>query len=434
MNNIKENQKQMAHNNNIWLIYIAIFSIILTPNIRLGSLPSFRIEQIIVILFSLYFIIELFLRKKTEKTNLRFPIMYLGFSLIIIISILVGSLKGITIVINDFFEIYKVFIYLGLYIITAYLVKSEEDKIKILKFMIFCMLISVLISVQQYFNLFNLNETYIHIIAPSQSRPLLNNHPNPRVVGMTSNPNTYAIIPGIGTILSLAVYSYTKEKKYISFFLIYVLGVLMTKSRSGFVFMLIGTLFFVFLYIIKSNFKITRTSDGRINIKGLRTIITTLILLILFAIIIYIVLPDELNSRLVSGLNLKTDNSFQARLINWKEHIDLFKLSPIFGLGPGKSIEYGSYTDNEWILFLRRYGIIGTIYIALTFLRPFIKSKDKFFKYIYFSVLLASGLYMIPAAIYHVFQIMPLIMILAALISKDENKTTGIESREKHGT
>lgn len=348
--------------------------------------------------------------------------MYLSFSLLIIISILVGYFKGVTIAINDFFELYKVFIYLGLYLITAYLVKSEEDKIKILKFMIFCILISVLISVQQYFNLFNLNESYIPIIAPTQFRPLLNNHPNPRVVGMTSNPNTYAIIPGIGSILSLAVYSYTKEKRYIIFLAICILGVLMTKSRSGFVFMLIGILSFVFLYIIKPNFKITRTSDGCIKIKGLRTLITTLVLLILFAIIIYIVLPDELNSRLVSGLNLNTDNSFQARLINWKEHIFFLKLSPIFGLGPAKSIEYGSYADNEWILFLRSYGIIGTTYIVLTFLLPFIKSKDKFFKYIYFSVLLGSVLYMVPAAIYHIFQIMPLIMILAGLISNDKNK------------
>ena len=97
-------------------------------------------------------------------------------------------------------------------------------------------------------------------------------------------------------------------------------------------------------------------------------------------------------------------------------------MSPIFGLGPAKSIEYGSYADNEWILFLRSYGIIGTTYIVLTFLLPFIKSKDKFFKYIYFSVLLGSVLYMVPAAIYHIFQIMPLIMILAGLISNDKNK------------
>ena len=137
MINTKENQKQMIHNNYIWLIYIVIFSIVLTPNIRVENLPSFRIEQIIVILFYLYLFIELFIRKRIKKLNLTFPIMYLSFSLLIIISILVGYFKGVTIAINDFFELYKVFIYLGLYLITAYLVKSEEDKIKILKFMIF---------------------------------------------------------------------------------------------------------------------------------------------------------------------------------------------------------------------------------------------------------------------------------------------------------
>jgi len=64
----------------------------------------------------------------------------------------------------------------------------KQDKIKIINFMIGCLLLSILIAIQQYFNLFNLNEKYVPLIAPTQYKALVNNYPTPRVIGMTSNP------------------------------------------------------------------------------------------------------------------------------------------------------------------------------------------------------------------------------------------------------
>lgn len=420
MINKNGSRKSILKSKNLFIIYIIIFSIILTPNIRINGIPSFRIEQVIVILFSISIFIRFILRKRVEFTNYKFPIMYSIFSFFIMLSILIGSIKGIKVIPNDFFEIYKIYIYIGIYIIFRAIIKNEDDKIKIINVIRICLAVSVIISIQQYFNILNLNDKYVPLIAPTQFKTLVNNYPYPRVIGMTSNPNEYAIMPGIGAIISWAMYSVTREKKNLIYLLIFILGALMTLSRSGFAFMVVGIITYTFLYFIKYGFRNTRFTGVKINTRAVRFIMFAILTLIILSTIIFIYLPKELTWRLIAGFDIKYDNSFQARLSNWVEHIDYFKISPFFGLGPAKSIEYEHHVDNEWLFFLRRYGIIGCFYIVLAFIIPFIKSKDKFFKLIYFSVLTASAVYMIVANVYSSFQVMPLIIILASLVLNDK--------------
>lgn len=415
MLNFKKNNVTIS--NDLWIIYLVIFATILTPSIRLGKLPGFRIEQVIVFFFFMYVFIKLALRKEKKHVNFNFIIFYTGFSFFIILSILIGSFKGMQIILNDFFEIYKIFIYIGIYLITITRIVSEEDKMNAIKVMIFCLLISLIVAVQQYFNVFNLNEKYVYIIAPTQFRTLVNNYPYPRVVGMTGNPNEYSVMPAIGAILSWSMYLITKKKEYILYVVLFIFGTLITLSRSGFVFMGSGILMFTFLYLFRSNLSIKHIIKGRINLNILRTIILAVIILTLLGFIIFNYLPEELTWRLMSGININEDSSFQARITNWEEHITYFKISPLAGLGPAKSIKYEHHVDNEWLLFLRQYGILGTVYIILVFTIPFFNSRDKVFKYIYFSILFGCSLYMIPSVIYNSFQLMPLIMILAALVS-----------------
>ncbi len=419
MADIKKNQKKTIENYNLNIAYVIIFAIILTPSIRIKGLPSIRIEQIIVLLFTANIIIRLVTRKSIRVKKNKFVVMHSFFSLFVIFSILVGSIKGINVIPNDFFEIYKIYVYIGIFLIIFSTVKTKEDRYKIIKFMMICILISIIISIQQYFNLFNLNEKYVPLMAPTQYRSLVNNYPTPRVIGMTANPNEYAIMPAIGAILSWSIYLNTREKKNLIFLGIYILGVLMTLSRSGFVFMVIGVFVNTLLHFIANGIKTNGLSEIKFNLKNMRFIIFGIILILLILIIIFGYLPKDLTWRLISGFDLNTDSSFQARLSNWKEHINYFKMSPIFGLGPAKSIQYKHYVDNEWLFLLRRYGVVGTISFAISFVTPFTKGKDKFYKHIYFSILLASSAYMLVVNIYNSFQVMPLIIILAALIPQE---------------
>ena len=412
----KKISRSFVQNKYVYALYLSIFSIILTPSIKIGNLPAIRLEQIIVILFFLYKLINLGKMRKIKKHNNMFPIVFSFFSFIIVLSILAGAIKGVQVTANDLFEIYKILIYIGLYLITISAVNSQHQKSKVLNFLMICLFLSILISVQQYFNLFDLNEKYVKLIAPTQYRSLVDDYPYPRVIGMTSNPNEYAVMPGIGAIISWSIFFLTRKKKYLFYTAACVFGILMTRSRSGFVFAATGIVIVTSIFLFKS------ISKGKINSKIFNSLISSIIILLFFGIIIFNFLPNNLTSRLKSGLDIKTDRSFQARLINWNEHINYFKSSPLLGLGPAKSIEYRSHVDNEWLLFLKRYGIIGCSYIVFAFTFPFARAKDKFYKYIYFSTLLASAIYMIPAIIYHSFQIMPLIIILAGL-TQSNNRT-----------
>lgn len=422
MDNTKKSQKLTNKKVELYIIYIIIFAIVLTPNLRIKALPSIRIEQLIILLLTINAIISLIKGTNIRIKKNKFVIMHSFFSVFIIFSILVGSIKGMKVIPNDFFELYKIYIYIGIFLITFSTVKTKEDRIKIIKFMMTCILISIIISIQQYFNLFNLNEKYVPLMAPTQYKTLVNNYPTPRVIGMTANPNEFAIMPGIGAILSWSMYLNTRKKKNLIFLYIYILGVLMTLSRSGFVFMVIGIAVNTFFYFVVNGININGFSEIKINLKNIRFIIFVIVLILLAAIIIFGYLPKDLTWRIVRGFDLKTDSSFQARLSNWEEHINYFKMSPVFGMGPAKFIKYKHHVDNEWLFSLRRYGIVGTLYFVISFVIPFTKGKDKFFKHIYFSVLLASSAYMLVVNIYNSFQVMPLIMVLAALIPQTNSK------------
>ena len=126
---------------------------------------------------------------------------------------------------------------------TGLIIKNETDKIRVLEFIVTCLLVSVAIAAQQYFNLFGLNERYVPFIAPTQYRTLVNNYPFPRVVGMTNNPNVYALMPGIGAIISWGLYLNRRKRKHIIFLIAFIVGVLMTLSRSDLYFWLVAWLF-----------------------------------------------------------------------------------------------------------------------------------------------------------------------------------------------
>jgi O-antigen ligase len=333
------------------------------------------------------------------------------FSFFILISILVGSLKGIDVIFRDFFELYKIIIFAGVYTVTLLSIKSNEDRMRIIKFMIFCILISVLIAVQQYYNLFGLNEKYVRWLAPTQYATLVDNYPHPRAIGMTSNPNEYAVMSGIGCFLSWSLLVQTKQKRYLIYMLVCCLGLLFTSSRSGMAFLLVCLLLCNFLYL----FDLLRSR----RLKAFNHAVIINVLFALFVTVLFLFLPQTLTWRIKAGLSMGTDNSFQARLSNWNEHISYFKISPIFGLGPAKSIVYESAVDNEWLLLLRRYGIIGTLYFIYIYFIPIMNRNRSYFKTIYISVICASAIYMIPAAIFHSFRLMPLVMILAAMVPSD---------------
>lgn len=401
----------------LWVLYLVIFSIILIPSVNIPGIPDLRLEQVIAIGYFTRKTLKIVRKDEFNISKHKFEVFYLGFVFVIVASILMGSIKGIRVLANDFFEMFKIINYLGLYLLASDVIKSEEDKKRLVDFMILCILGSVIVAFQQYFNLFNLNEVYVAKIAPTQYITLVNNYPFPRVIGLTRNSNIYAVMTSIGAITAWATFLVNRDKKRLLMLFVFIIATLMTLSRSGFIFLLSGLAMISIFYVFRINETYLNNFKLLTRQEKTKKVILYSGVFILMLFIVYKLLPQELTWRLVSGLNIKDDVSFQYRLLNWGEHFDYFRASPIFGVGPIKSIQFASFVDNEWLLFLRRYGIVGTLYIITTFVIPFIISEDKFFKYVYLSILIAAALYMIPSILYNSFRPMSLIIVFASSAS-----------------
>jgi len=415
-----ENTYQDHRLNRLWIVVAILFFIILTPNIRIPRIPSIRMEQFAVFGIILLWISAIAKGKKVKVYLSSFTLLLGLFSLVVIGSILVGSMQGITVQLNDFFELYKVVVYLGVYTVVGTYIKNEQDQLKLLKTLNLLIVISGFVAFTQYVNLLGLNEYYIPIIAPTQFTTLVAGYATPRVIGLTSNPNTYGAMTGIGVILSLYLLLKEKKKRYSFFFLINFIACLMTLSRSGFVLMGVGSAMIVLLHFKQTIISMGKLFKGVIDLKGLKVLVVAAVLIVGFVVGIIWFLPEAFTWRLLEGANLATSRGWQARLSNWQENIQLFLISPVFGIGPAKAIEYQFAADNEWLLMLRQYGLFGTFYFMLMFFLPIIlkggKRESRKHVQFYKAMVVAVALFMIPAAVFHSFQLMSMITALMAII------------------
>jgi len=396
----------------LWIM----FFIFLTPTIRLGGMTGFRLEEIFVLML---LVVMIFFAKKGSFWEIAVPtriIYFLCFSVLMIISITAGSLLILPTSILDlskFIWLFKaVIIYLVFYnFIYCYNTGVVERRDFILKWFVRFGFLSSLICFQQYFNIWNLNQIYIPFIAPTQSYTLMPGYPAPRVVGMLGNPN----VQGFVLALSLICYTFLslKNNKSVSFymFICLLIAMAMTLSRTSLIVYLAGVIILIMFYQKNKMFVLYKF----------------LLFMFIISLIIgfYLLFKDnEMIYKLIlfrfekleAGVN---DPSLVARVHQWTLNFEYFKLSPIFGVGPLPRANLFGAADNEWLLFLRTYGIVGCIWLLLFLFYPLMVSKknnldNKNYKVFMLSILGATCLYMIPAAVITSPQLFPFILILLA--------------------
>ena len=89
---------------------------------------------------------------------------------------------------------------------------------------------------------------YIFIIAPTQFKTLVGGYSWPRVVGLSNNPNVYAVIVSIGLLIGFSLYLYEKKKHNLFFLAINFIVLMMTLSRAGLTFCYIYKCIFALIY------------------------------------------------------------------------------------------------------------------------------------------------------------------------------------------
>lgn len=400
------------------IVYAIIFCTILTPDLNNPIIPAFRLEHLMCYGYILYMI---YTKKEFNILNRRIVsiLLYL-FSINIMVSILIGSYKGVNVVINDLFELYKIFAYFCVFIVISNCIRDINQQMKILSFINICISISAIIAITQYIDLFNLNELYVHIIAPTQYKTLIGGYPYPRVVGISNNPNVYAIISSIGILINLFLIMYSTNKYIWVTLVLNFTALIMTSSRTGLIFLFVGIIIFYMLYFKEELINLSKLINGKVKVRTVFIFIIVISIIFTLPILMFKYIPEQYMIRFNRIFDLKNDTSWQARLVNWQFHIDAFKENFIFGLGPWKTIPYEEYADNEWILLGRRYGIIGIFNYISICIFPIVYywkniKKSKCLK-LYISIIVASYIYMIPASIYHIFQSMTLVIIIYAVL------------------
>lgn len=207
---------------------------------------------------------------------------------------------------------------------------------------------------------------------------------------------------------------------------VFSLAITFTLSRSALLGLLVAVAFIVL-------YKYTVHFGPR---KVVRLVVSVIPVILVIAFIVFQLAPELFFFRMGRGMDLNTDTSWQARLINWEDDLDIWKQSPLLGWGPGKET-MTTIVDNEWLLLLRRYGVLGVAVFLLWFTGVYrtLSSVGHATKNNYAetfcvglqATLIAYAIYMIPAAVYHSLQLMPILLIFLGLAYTQRHPTRTVK-------
>jgi O-antigen ligase len=392
----------------MWATHILIACFVLLPTFPLYEGQGFRLEWLFVPLLCRKFL------RAGALLGMQ-QIMMLSFCGFILVSTVFGWFVLETASLRDLIQIARQFYYFLIYSIFSCSLRFSPDpnqmKTGMLRAVGLCGALSGLLAVQQYLDLGGINESYIKFVAPTQAESVLEVGGDGirRPVGMVGNPNVLSYVCGLGASASaFLIGSYGLSLKMLFAFSANLAGVILSHSRTGLVCLILSLLLLCLL------------SWRQLLLH--RVLVALVFVSIAGAIVIpWLPNSDRLFLRHEMAL-AGEDESFAARVENWTENLHLFQLSPVLGVGPAKGIKRQiPFDDNEWLLLLRSYGILGTLYFALMLvLPPFFafrrsRKRDKSFLVLYVSVLLTTFIYMIPCGVYDDYSLMPFLLVFASV-------------------
>ncbi|MBP1673483.1 MAG: hypothetical protein H6Q25_1298 [Bacteroidetes bacterium] len=272
---------------------------------------------------------------------------------------------------NDLFEVYDIVKY-----IVVFLVFKEiyQPQIKQLAIDIAFVLL-IVFNLMHYHDIFGFNEHIMPLYCGEHSIHLLtfgyNSIGEPatkRMLGLIGNPNNNAILFMIFLIHYLPKKGWSTKEML--FFYAAVIAVSACQSRTGII---------AFAAIFVVNFIIVKWKWWKIAIH---TFFVVLLLLLFFNLeafseylhLDFLARKKQNKDYIMSLFNDEAfqGNSWQKRLEIWEDLLLESSKKPIFGHGPRKNHFYSSqlYSENEYVLILWRFGIIGLFFYLCIYLIP----------------------------------------------------------------
>lgn len=400
------------------VIFLLVASI-LSPSIRLpAGIPDVRLELIIVLiawglLLLGYLATNYSIKLRPNPAYKWFTL----FGLVILFSMIYAALvKGYAPIGRDFWELGKLLEYFLIFALVANLRISSIDMKRYYKIALLVFLCSALFGFAQYLNLGNINAMVSpYYYAPTQMQRILSAG---RITGTTGNPNEFGALMVLSSTIALSAALFFREKKLRLFswacLAVFGLAIVFTLSRSALIALAVAVGFILL-------FKYPLTVGVRRSIRRLFVVIP---LVIVIGLVIIQLAPSRFFLRTMELGNIASATNWQGRLIKWQNNLELWKESPLFGWGPGKATMI-TIVDNEWLLLLRRYGVIGILiflswftsfYFGLSRIRRGSSvSETTVLTVALQATLVAYAVYMIPAAVYHLLQLMPILLLFLGL-------------------
>ena len=393
---------------------LLIMSILLPPINLPTGIPDVRLEILFVLSIWGFLILNHFVTRKPIRFHRNsVSKWFLLFGLAIFASICYSALiKGYYPIGRDFWEFGKLIGYFLIFTLVANLniLPTEIEYYYRVTLIIF--LCSSLFAYAQYSNFANINEVIsVYYVSPYQMENVLQG----RVTGTTGNPNEFGAFMILASLLAFSGIFFLKKKLfYLTCFIIFVYTIILTSSRTSMAALAVS-ICFIFFFKVLAHIRYRKYF-------GKFLIITTTVVIIISFIINF--LPLKYIDRFSTIVNFADTPSWKGKVIAWKINYELWKHSPIFGWGPGKSMLLGS-VDNEWLLILRRYGFVG-LFIFIIWWVSFYLEISKIGSHssnegttalivALQATLISYSIFMIPAVIYHLLQLMPILLTFLGL-------------------
>lgn len=388
---------------NITFLIIAVSIFFIPPILNINNI-SFKIDDI-VILFILPFTI-LLLCKELKIS------IYLKILSSVFLSMLFSTLYGYIVLdvpfnMRDVNELIRMLKPLLLFSFLLLIDKGIYKEI-LFKFLILAMMFFIFVGLSESLKIPYLNDFFINIYSSEFQDGV------GRINATTLNPNDGAVITLFFLFFSISMLITYRKYYYMisSILLIYIL--LNTGSRTAF---LIAIVFFLLFFIFTK----------AISVKNK---IILLIFIFIGLISIYPYMSSYINRilTLLNAIQLK-DASLNIRFGLWKDALEIFYQSKIFGWGVAKGI-HDTVVDGEHFILLRRYGLIGFSLVILAMIYPLyvikqririnqLDSKEKVLYYTLFAYL-GSGLFVMFTNNFftHYILVFPYILIAPVLFKR----------------
>jgi len=405
---------------------------ILFPYIRLpGPIPDVRPEFIIALIA--WFFIILSSASTGQPIHLRYCNVYKWFAIFAIVIMLsityVAWFNNEMPIWRDFWELVKLILYFLIFVLVSSQRLTHSDLRRYYNLALIVFFISACFGFLQYINFGGINELVSPYYAPTQMRGLL---VHGRITGTTPNPNEFGALMVLASSLALSGALFYREWKLSLFcwcsLFVYGIALFLTLSRTSLVCLFLAGLIIVFLFFREKGLR------GKFN----RILIVALLGCLLVVLLLQI-MPEKAFTRFGELRTFTEATSFQARVETWKVHFDIWLGSPLFGWGPGKG-EMSTIVDNEWLLILRRYGLVGLMVFISLFGCLFLglpktgtDNSDPSVKALIVALkgtFISYGLYMMLSSVYHSMQLMPILLLFVGLAYTQRQSTASLKSWE----